>query len=147
MDETTYVIFQVQFDFALEVWFSIQGTSNMPSIHQTRRRSVLVHKGLTTAPAGAAHMYSKTCVNRALSKRPEIGFQSQLSLNAGQKYCRMLQILSTSFKLPFVIKIFVLSIFEWPFYTCFAVHYTIIDFNEVDIRIYPPKKVIIHRGR
>ena len=30
-------------------------------------------------------------------------------------------ILSTSVKLPFVIKIFVLSIFEWPFYTGFTV--------------------------
>ena len=27
-------------------------------------------------------------------------------------------ILSTFIKLPFVIKIFVLSFFEWPFYTC-----------------------------
>ena len=49
-----------------------------------------------------------------------------LSLNAGQKYCRMPQgehsaILSTFIKLPFVIKIFVLSIFEWPFYTGFTV--------------------------
>ena len=26
-------------------------------------------------------------------------------------------------------------------------YYTIIDFNEVDIRIYQPEKVIIHRGR
>ena len=26
-------------------------------------------------------------------------------------------------------------------------YYTIIDFNEVDIRIYRPEKVIIHRGR
>ena len=48
--------------------------------------------------------------------------QDQLSLNAGQKYCRMLQVehsavLSTFIKLPIVIKIFVLSIFEWPFYT------------------------------
>ena len=46
--------------------------------------------------------------------------------NAGQKYCRMLQgehsaILSTFIKLLFVIKIFVLSIFEWPFYTGFTV--------------------------
>ena len=66
--------------------------------------------------------YSKTCVKRPLSKRLKIGFHDQLSLNAGQKYCRMLQgehcaILSTCIKLPFVIKIFVLSIFEWPFYT------------------------------
>ena len=30
-------------------------------------------------------------------------------------------ILSTCIKLPFVIKIFVLSIFEWPFYTGFTV--------------------------
>ena len=66
--------------------------------------------------------YSKTCVKQTLSKRPQIGFQDQLSLNAGQKYCRMLQgehsaILLTFIKLPFVIKIFILSIFEWPFYT------------------------------
>ena len=61
--------------------------------------------------------YSKTFVKRPLSKRPKIGFQDQLSLNAGQKYCRMLQgehsaILSTFIKLPFVFKTFVLSIFE-----------------------------------
>ena len=30
--------------------------------------------------------------------------------------------LLTFIKLPFVIKIFVLSIFEWPFYTGFTVH-------------------------
>ena len=71
-------------------------------------------------------MYSKTFVKQTLSKRPKIGFQDQLSLNAGQKYCRMLQkehsaILLTFIKLPFVIKIFVSSIFEWPFYTGFTV--------------------------
>ena len=31
-------------------------------------------------------------------------------------------ILLTFIKIPFVIKIFILSIFEWPFYTCFAVY-------------------------
>ena len=61
-------------------------------------------------------IYSKTCVEQPLSKRPKIGFQYQLLLNAGRKYCRMLQeehsaILLTFIKLPFVIKIFVLSIF------------------------------------
>ena len=35
--------------------------------------------------------YSKTCVKRPLSKRPLIGFQDQLSLNAGQKYNSILQ--------------------------------------------------------
>ena len=53
-------------------------------------------------------------------------FQDQLSLYACLKYCRMLQgkhsaILSTFIKLPFVIKIFVLSNFEQPFYTVFTV--------------------------
>ena len=32
------------------------------------------------------YTYSKTCVKRPLSKRPKIGFQDQLLLNAGQKY-------------------------------------------------------------
>ena len=63
---------------------------------------------------------SKTCVKRPLSKRPQIGFQDKLSLNAGQKYCRMLlvehsAIVSTFIKLPFVIKIFVLSILSGRF--------------------------------
>ena len=66
--------------------------------------------------------YSKTCVKGPLSKRQKNGFQYQLSLNAGQKYFRMLQgehsaILSTFIKLLFVIKIFVLSILGWRFYT------------------------------
>ena len=70
--------------------------------------------------------YSKTCVKRPLSKRPKIGFQDLLFLIADQKYCRMLQgehsaILLTFIKLPFVIKIFVLSFFEWSFYTGFTV--------------------------
>ena len=58
----------------------------------------------------------------AILKKTKNWFQDQLSLIAGYKYCRMLQgehsaILSTSIKLPFVIEIFVLSIFKWPFYT------------------------------
>ena len=73
--------------------------------------------------------YSKTCLKQPLSKRPEIGFQDQISLNAGQKYCRMLQrehsaILSSFIKLPFVIKTFVLSIFEWPLKTGFTVQFS-----------------------
>ena len=59
----------------------------------------------------------KICLKQPLKKKTKIGFQDRLSLNAGQKYCRMLQgehsaILSTFIKLPFVINIFVLSIFE-----------------------------------
>ena len=61
------------------------------------------------------------------SKRtPNIGFQYRLSLNAGQKHCRMLQredsaILSTSIKLSFTIKTLVLSFFKWPLKTGFTV--------------------------
>ena len=78
-------------------------------------------------------------------KQIKFYFRPWLSLNAGQKYCRMLQtkilmtngslmkvasiaeclehsaILATFIKLPFVIKIFVLSIIEWPFFTGFTV--------------------------
>ena len=55
-----------------------------------------------------------------------MGFQDQLSLNAGQKYCRMLQrehsaILSTCIKLPHGFKTFVLSFFEWLLKTGFTV--------------------------
>ena len=71
-------------------------------------------------------VYGKTCVKWPLSKRQKIGFQDQLSLNAGQKYCRMLQgehsaILLTFIKLPSAIKVFILSIFEWQFYAGFTV--------------------------
>ena len=56
----------------------------------------------------------------------KIDFQDKLSLNAGQKSCRMLHlelsaILSTFMKLPIAIKIFVLSTFERPFYAGFTV--------------------------
>ena len=74
-------------------------------------------------------IYSKTCLKRPLKKKTKISFQDQFSLNAGQKYCRMLPrmllehsaILSTFIKLPFVNKIFVLSIFEGPLKTGFTV--------------------------
>ena len=70
--------------------------------------------------------YSKTCLKWPLKKKTKIGFQDPLSLNAVQKYCRMLQwehsaIHLTCIKLPFAIKIFVLSIFEWPPKTGFTV--------------------------
>ena len=68
----------------------------------------------------------------ATLKKTKIVFQDQLSLNAGQKYCIMLQgehsaILSIFIKLPSVIKIFVLSIFEWAHKTGFTVFGVLID--------------------
>ena len=96
--------------------------------------------GVTALCPWARHIYStlelvqprKTCpclIERLLMGRKESKQtnQNQLSLNAGQKYCKMLQRehsakLMTFIKLPFVIiEIFVLSIFEWPFYTGFTV--------------------------
>ena len=63
---------------------------------------------------------SKTCLKRPLKKK------NRLSLNAGQKYCRMLQgehsaILPTFIKLQFVFKTIVKSIFEWQLKTGFTV--------------------------
>ena len=54
----------------------------------------------------------------ATQKEDQNWVSRPISLNAGQKYCRMLQgehsaMLTTFIKLPFVIKIFALSIFEW----------------------------------
>ena len=75
--------------------------------------------------------------NKATLKKTKIGFQDQLSLNAGQTFCRMLQrehsaILSTIIKLPFVIKIFVLSIFEWPLKTGF----TLFSFHLFSLKLF-----------
>ena len=58
------------------------------------------------------YRYSKTCLKGPLKENKKIGFQLRLSLNAGLKYCRMLQgehsaILSTFIKLPFSIKAYV----------------------------------------
>ena len=33
---------------------------------------------------------TRTCLKRPLSKRPKMVFKTNFSLNAGQKYCRML---------------------------------------------------------
>ena len=59
-----------------------------------------------------------------LKKDLKLVFQDRLWLNVDQKYCRMEHsaILSMFIKLPFVIKIVVLSIFERPFYTGFTVY-------------------------
>ena len=67
--------------------------------------------------------YDTTCLNRPLKKKTQIGFQDRLSHNALVKSIVEWEhsaILSTFIKLPFDIKIFVLSIFEWLFYTGFT---------------------------
>ena len=76
--------------------------------------------------AGEQKMNDKTCVKRSLSKRPKLVFNTDYRLmqvkvlqNAPKgAFCNTFDLI----KLPFVIKIFVLSIFEWPFYTDFTVY-------------------------
>ena len=81
------------------------------------------------------HMCSKariSTVKPVLSshtkRKPKFGFQHQLSLNAGQKYCRMLQESILQYFQPSLsffhlsLRGFVLSIFEWPLKTGFTVY-------------------------
>ena len=87
----------------------------------------------TTKALIILNRYSKTCLKGPLKKETKIGFQDQSSLNGGQMYCRMLHgehsaILSTFIKLPFVMKTFVLSVFEWPLRTGFTVHNLVLTF-------------------
>ena len=51
-------------------------------------------------------------------------------------------IISTFIKLPFVIKIFILPIFEWPFCTDFTVHRWSVDFYKF---ILEQKSMVHHR--
>ena len=71
-------------------------------------------------------MLQLTCLKGPLKKKTKNWFQDRLSLDTGQKYCKMLQgafcNTSTFIKLPFVFKTFVLSIFEWPLKTGFTVY-------------------------
>ena len=46
-------------------------------------------------------MYRKTCLKQPLSKRPNF-FQDKVSINAGQKYCRMLQREQSAIFLTFI---------------------------------------------
>ena len=103
-----------------------QGHNTVPLVRlePATPRSQVKHS--FTEPPHSCLLYSKTCLKRPLKRRLKIVIQDRLLLNAGQKYCRTLQgehsaILLTFIKIPFVINIFVLSIFEWPFKTGFTI--------------------------
>ena len=88
-------------------------------------------KSIAECSKGNILQYYRPSLNYQLSLRYLFclflrGRFTQALLNAGQKYCGMLRgehsvILSTFIQLPYVIKIFVLSIFERLFYTGFTV--------------------------
>ena len=72
-------------------------------------------------------VYSKTCLKQ---QRPNIGIQNSLLLNAGQKYCRMLQESILQYFQPALsyhlsLRPFVLPIFEWQLKTGLTVCYKI----------------------
>ena len=74
--------------------------------------------------------YSKACVKWPFYKRLKIGLQDLLSLNAGQNNCRMhFAITFLSFiRLPIVIKIFVLPIFECFTQVLLYLHFLLIRY-------------------
>ena len=90
------------------------------TLMKCRMHHAAFHLGLHCLPKPKFWVLKKWVINTVkpvLSRhsKKKIGFQDQLLLNAGQKYCRMLQreisaILSTFINLPFTIKAFVLSI-------------------------------------
>ena len=86
----------------------------------------------------------------ATQKNTKIGFQYRLSLNAGHKYCRLLQgehsaILLIFIKLPFCIKTFVLYVFEWPLKTGFTVLYN--EFSDTSICLFQGLRLIGFYGQ
>ena len=96
-------------------------------------------------------IYSKTCLKRPVKKQTKIDFQDRLSLNAGQKYCRMLQrehsaILSTFINLPFVTKIFVLSILSGRLRQVLLYLYSFLQLYQSIISCRPRRKITCFLG-
>ena len=124
MDRVTRVMVEIIVPVSWQQWYS------PPSI-TTGGQVVVKHGWQKFYRTLIIYSRVKSVLSGHSKRTPKIGFQYQLSLNAGQKYCRMLQgehsaILPTFIKLPFVIKIFVLSIFEWPLKTGLIVPFTLL---------------------
>ena len=76
--------------------------------------------------------YSKTCLKQPLKRRPKIGFQDRLSLNAGQKFCRMLQESILQYFRPALsynrtLRHLFFPIFEWPLTSGLTVYFFLLD--------------------
>ena len=86
--------------------------AKMTLSHSSEFKGVIVHI-----------VYRKTYVKRPFPKRQKMVFKTNIRLMQVKSIAEWEHsaILSTFIKLPFVIKICVLSMFEWPFYTGFTV--------------------------
>ena len=96
-----------------------------------------INHALSKVQTGTSFIDLKTGLQRPLKKIPKIGFQDLLSLNAGLKYLQNAPrehsaILSTFIKLPFVVKTFVLSFFEWSFYRFYCKYL----FEAIELMLY-----------
>ena len=85
--------------------------------------------------------YSKTCVNSHSQKDRKLVFKTNYHLIKVKSIAECSKGHSATFltfiKLPFVTKIYVLSIFEWPFYAGFTVTCLICTFVVVRVVIKP----------
>ena len=93
------------------------------------------------------NQYSKTCLKWPLKRRQKIGFQDRLSLNAGQKYCRMLmQYFPPSLSNHFVFLKDLCFVYFWEaildrFYsTMFSIGDTKLIWGNLDLFIKHSKK-------
>ena len=78
----------------------------------------------------------RQCVKQPLSKRPQIGFQHQLSKGSILQYFR------PSLSYYFVIKVIVLSIFEWPVLHRFYCMFVFIPPANFVCRVIPPANFV-----
>ena len=80
----------------------------MPTTIHVAKIRLNIHRLFRKVCCGVHNAVQYNLCKTATLKKTENWFQDQLSLNAGQKYCRMLQwhpaILLTFIKLPLVIK-------------------------------------------
>ena len=103
-----------------------------------RNLTVIRKFGLIQFIAKSSSMYSKTCLKWPLKKKTKHWFQDQLSLNAGQKFCRMLQksilqYFRHSLSYNMFLRPLFFSIFEWPLKTGFTVHKNLLALPTLDL--------------
>ena len=83
--------------------------------------------------------YSQACLKRPLKKKTKIVFQDQLLLNAGQKYCRMLQESILQYFRPALsyhlsLRPLFFSNFKWPLNTGLTV--LRLDCGQIESRVW-----------